>query len=160
MKLPAWLRAAGVPRLNAMALALAYGVLAVWALGIIVAGFQLGSWRQELTRTLMQMNADAQFRARAHNRESVDPEWYRRKALALLSATERLQQDSVWTVFVPGSWTTFDRLEEQLEARLYREFSDIVVETMRRELYARASRLTGVALVRGTGDLQGTAECQ
>lgn len=160
MNVPAWLRPAGVSRLQAVALALAYALLAAWAIGLLVAAVQLGSWRQELTRTLMQLNADAQFRARALHRESVDPEWYRRKALALLSATERVQQDAAWKVFVPGSWAAFDQLEEQLETRFYREFSDIVVETMRRELYARASRLTGVALVRGTGDLQTATECQ
>ena len=160
MNIPTWLRPAGVSRLQAAALAAAYALLAAWAIGIVVAAVQLDSWRQELTRTLMQLNADAQFRARAHGRDSVDPEWFRRKALALLSATERMQQDAAWSVFVPGSWTTFDNLEEQLEARLYREFSDIVVETMRRELYARASQLTGVALVRGTGDLQAATECQ
>jgi type VI secretion system protein ImpL len=160
MKIPSWLRPAGVSRLQEAALLIAYAVLAVWAVGLAVAAMHLGDWRQQLTRTLMQLNADAQFRARANNREAVDPEWYRRKALALLDATDRVQQDAAWSLFVPGSWTAFDSLEEQLEARLSREFSEIVVETMRRELYARASRLTGVALVRGTGDLQTASECQ
>jgi type VI secretion system protein ImpL len=141
-------------------LTLAYVLLATWALGIAVAAWQLGDWRQELTRTLMQLNADAHFRARVHTRESVDPEWYRRKALALLSASERLQQDAAWSLFIPGSWASFDSLEEQLQARLEREFGDIVVETVRRELYARASRLTGVPQVRGSGDLQVGVECQ
>lgn len=139
---------------------LLWGLLGAWAAGLGVAAYQLDAWRQDLTRTLVQLNADAQFRARAHHREAVDPEWYRRKALALLSATERLQEDAAWTLFIPGSWRTFDKLEEQLQARLAREFNDIVVETVRRELYARASQLTGVALVRGTGDLQAGMECQ
>jgi len=138
----------------------AWGLLAAWALGVAVASYQLDDWRQELTRTLMQLNADAQFRARAQSRESVDPEWYRRKALALLSATERVQQNATWTAFIPGSWRNFDSLQEQLQARLGREFNEIVVETVRRELYARASQLTGVPLVRGTGDLRGGMECQ
>jgi type VI secretion system protein ImpL len=141
-------------------LALAWGLLALWAVGIVVAAVQLDSWRQELSRSLLQLNADAVFRARVPNREAVDPEWYRRKAIALLSATERLQKDAVWTAFLPGSWRAVDNLEEQVQARLAREFSDIVVETLRRELYARASRLSGVPLVRGTGDLQGGAECK
>lgn len=135
-------------------------LLAVWALGIAAAAIQLGSWRQELSRTLLQLNADAQFRARLNARDAVDPEWYRRKALALLSATQRLQRDTAWTLFVPGSWHGFDRLEEQVQARLEREFADIVVETMRRELNARAAKLTGVPLVRGSGDLQAGGECQ
>lgn len=154
-----WLRPAP-GRLQRIALAMVWLLLAVWAAGILLAAVQLGTWRQELTRTLTQLNADAYFRARVQNRESVDPEWYRRKATALISATERLQRDTLWTLFLPGSWAAFDRLEEQVQARLAREFGDIVVETVRRELYARASTLTGVALVRRTGDLQAGAECQ
>ena len=145
---------------SAAALTLGWLLLAVWAAGLVTAAIQLGSWRQELSRTLLQLNADAQFRARAHTREAVDPEWYRRKALALLSATQRMQHDASWTSFVPGSWHTFDNLEEQVQARFEREFSDIVVETMRRELSLRASKLTGVPLVRGSGELQPGTECQ
>lgn len=137
----------------------AWVLLAAWAVAIVVAGYQLGTWRQELSRTLLQMNADAQFRARAPSRDAVDPEWYRRKALDLLGATHRLQHDAFWTNFLPGSWRTFDPLEEQIQARLEREFSEIVVETMRREIYAQASRFTGVALVHGPGDLQMGGEC-
>ncbi|MEJ8838474.1 hypothetical protein [Ramlibacter sp. AN1133] len=154
-----WLRAR-FGSASAAALTLGWLLLALWAVGLIAAAVQLGSWRQELSRTLLQLNADAQFRARAHTRDAVDPEWYRRKALALLSATQRMQHDASWTVFVPGSWRAFDNLEEQIQDRLEREFSDIVVETMRRELYARASKLTGVPLVSGSGELQTGAECQ
>lgn len=141
-------------------LTLAWLLLAAWAAGILVAAWQLEGWRRDLTRTLMQLNADAQFRARVQRREAVDPEWYRRKALALLAATDRLQEDAAWTRFIPGSWSAIDDLEEQVQARVAREFGDIVVETVRRELYVRASQLTGVPLVAGPGDLQGGADCQ
>src|SRR5437763_5138362 len=141
----AWLRA------RSPLLTLAYALLAAWAVGIVLAAWQLDDWRQDLSRTLLQLNADARFRARAHSREAVDPEWYRRKALALLSATERLQHDAHWTAVLPGSWQPFDDLEEQVQARLAREFNDIVVETLMRELYARTSQLTGVPLVTGSG---------
>jgi type VI secretion system protein ImpL len=150
----AWMRA------RSPLLTLAYVLLSAWALGILVAAWQLDGWRQDLSRTLLQLNADARFRARVHTRESVDPEWYRRKAVALLSGMERLQHDATWTAMLPGSWRPFDDLEEQVQGRLEREFSDIVVETLRRELYARASQLTGVPLVPGSGDLQTAAECQ
>ena len=139
---------------------LARALLVVWGLGLCVAAVQLGNWRQELSRTLMHLNADAQFRARVQHREAVDPAWYRRKALSLLSATERLQRDTTWTLFVPGSWRVIDDLEEQVQARIAREFGEIVVETIQRELYARASQLTGVPLLRGAGGLQTEAECQ
>jgi hypothetical protein len=71
--LPAALRR-GAPW-SARLLMLGYALLAAWAVGLGVAAYQLGNWRQELSHTLLQLNADAQFRARAHTREAVDPEW-------------------------------------------------------------------------------------
>lgn len=121
-------------------------VLAIWAVGLVIAAFELGAWRQELSATLMQLNADARFLARVQTREGVDPEWYRRKALALLSATERLRRDAAWSLFIPGSWSAFDNLEERVQARMEREFGEIVAETLRRELVARGSQLTGAPL--------------
>lgn len=122
----------------------ATAALAVWAAGLVWAAVQLDAWRGELTRTLVQLNADAQFRHRlAGGRGSVDPEWYRRKAIALLAANDRLQGHTAWTLFVPGSWHVFDDLEERLAARIEREFGEIVVETIRHELLARARELTG-----------------
>lgn len=161
MKLPPWLprRAGTIGWRDALAFA-CWTLLGAWAVGLLFAAWQLGTWRQELSRTLIQLNADAHFRARVQSRAAVDPEWYRRKALSLLSATERLQRDALWTLFIPGSWTPFDDLEEQVQARLAREFDEIVVETMRRELHARASRLTGVALERDSGELLATSECR
>ncbi len=155
-----WHRLWGKVRSHASLLRLAWALLAAWGLGICAAAWQLDGWREDLSRTLLQLNADARFRARAPSRDAVDPEWYRRKALALLAATDRLQHDAAWTAFLPGSWHSFDRLEEQVQARLEREFSDIVVETVRRELYARASHLTGVPLARGSGELQAGAQCE
>lgn len=135
-------------------------LLVAWAVGLAVVAVQLGAWRREMTHTLLQLQADAQFRARAQHREAVDPEWYRRKALTLLAATERLQRNASWTLFVPGSWRMFDDVEERLQDRITREFGEIVVETIRRELFARTSQLTGVPLVAASGDLQPGVDCQ
>lgn len=135
-------------------------LLAAWAAGLAVAAWELGAWQRELTRTLLQLNSDAQFRALAPHRDAVAPEWYRRKGLALLAATERLHRDTSWTLFIPGSWRRFDDLEERVQARLDREFGDIVVETIRHELLARASHLTGVPRAPGRAGLQAHTECK
>jgi type VI secretion system protein ImpL len=139
---------------------MAVAVLLLWGAGLVVAAVQLDAWRSELTRTLVQLNADSQFRTRlARNRDAVHPEWYRRKALSLLAAAERLEDNRSWSLFVPGSWHMFDDLEERLSARLQEEFGDIVVETIRRELYARATRLTGVAPQAGASGLPLGGNC-
>lgn len=132
------------PRLDPLRIAVA--LLLLWAAGLVVAAAQLDAWRVELSRTLMQLNADAQFRVRlARDRDAVDPQWYRRKALVLLAANEKLRDHAAWTLFIPGSWRMFDDLEERLAARIEHEFADIVVETIRRELQLRVQAITGGA---------------
>ena len=135
-------------------------VLAVWAGGLAVAAVQLSSWNDELVRTLLQIRADTVFRTRmAQSNETIPREWYRTKALSLLAASEKLQDDGRWMLFLPGSWRPFDDLRDRLALRIEREFSEIAVDTMRRELYFRASELTGVAQDARSGALLVGGDC-
>lgn len=123
----------------------ATAVLTAWTAGLVVAAVQLDAWNDELARTLLQIRADAVFRTRmAEAREPIPREWYRSKTLALLKASEQLQDDAAWALFVPGSWQRFDNLRPRVAARIERAFADIAVETVRRELFFRASQVTGV----------------
>jgi type VI secretion system protein ImpL len=134
--------------------------LAAWAIGLVVAATRLAAWDDDLVRTLLQIRADAAFRINmAQRHEPISREWYRSKALALLKASEKVQDDSLWAVFVPGAWRRFDDLRERVAARIEREFSEIAVETVRRELYWRTSQLTGVPQDDATGELV-AAECR
>jgi type VI secretion system protein ImpL len=134
--------------------------LAAWAVGLAIAATRLASWDDDLVRTLLQIRADTAFRINmAQRREPISREWYHSKALALLKASEKLQDDSLWAIFVPGAWHRFDDLRERVAARIEREFSEIAVETVRRELYWRTSQLTGVPQDDATGELV-AAECK
>ena len=134
--------------------------LGTWLIGLVVAAVQLAAWNDELVRTLLQIRADNVFRLRmAEGREPIPREWYRSKALALLAASEKMQDDTTWALFVPGSWALFDNLRQRVELRIERAFSDIAVETIRRELYFRASKLTGVPQDGQTAELLATADC-
>jgi type VI secretion system protein ImpL len=137
----------------------AIALLAAWFVGLVGAAVQLERWQAQLTRTLLQLSADEQFRARVAHRDQVDPQWYRRKALGLLAALEKVRRDTWWTLSIPGSWHRFDDLEERLAARMEREFGDIVLETLRRELFARASRLTNAPLAPGGAAFRAPLEC-
>ncbi len=138
----------------------AVAVLGTWGIGLVVATYQLNSTHTELARALAQIQADADFRARAAERaEAIPSDWYRRKALSLLAAIEKLGTDTVWTVFMPGSWRIFDDLGERAAERIEREFGEIAIATLRRELYGRASELTGVAQDSSTGELIIGGEC-
>jgi len=135
-------------------------ILAAWTAGLVVASVQLSAWNDELVRTLLQIRADTVFRTRmAQYHETIPREWYRSKALSLLAASEKLHDDTGWMLFVPGSWPPFDDLRERLAQRIEREFSETAVDTMRRELFYRASRLTGVAQDPATADLLVGADC-
>ena len=131
-------------------------LLTAWAIGLGVAWMQLHAWQTRLSATLVELRTDAQFRARAAmHRSGADPEYCRRKALSLLSAAETLRDDALWTTFIPGSWRAFDDLEERVAARIEQEFGLIVVETVRRELLARAAQLSGMAMRHEDGSLAG-----
>jgi type VI secretion system protein ImpL len=134
--------------------------LAAWAIGLVVAAVRLSAWDDELVRTLLQIRADTAFRINmAQRHEPISREWYHSKAIALLKASEKLQDDSLWAIFVPGAWRRFDDLRERVAARIEREFSEIAVETVRRELYWRTSQLTGVPQDDATGELA-AADCK
>lgn len=138
----------------------AIGALGVWVLGMGIATWQLDRRYGDLSRALAQIQSDADYRARAAERgETIPSDWYRRKALALLAAIEKLSIDTAWTVFLPGSWSLFDELEERAAERIEREFGEIAINTLRRELYARASEITGVAQDASTGELIIGGEC-
>ncbi len=138
----------------------AIAVLGTWSVGLVVATVQIESRHSELARALQQIQTDADFRARASERGEIIPsDWYRRKALSLLATIEKLSIDTPWTVFMPGSWRIFDDLEERAAERIEREFGDIAINTLRRELYTRASEMTGVTQDLSTGELIIGGEC-
>jgi type VI secretion system protein ImpL len=146
--------------MSRLMLRIAMLALAAWAIGLVVAAMHLAAWDDDLVRTLLQIRADTAFRINmAQRREPISREWYHTKALALLKASEKLQDDSMWALFVPGAWRRFDDLRERVAARVEREFSEIAVETVRRELYWRTSQLTGVPQDEATGELA-AAECR
>jgi type VI secretion system protein ImpL len=135
-------------------------LLGAWAAGLVVAAVQLDTWNDELARTLLQIRADAVFRTRmVEAGEPIPREWYRSKALALLAASEKLQDDTTWALFVPGAWRRFDDLRPRVAARIEKAFSETAVETVRRELYFRASQLTGVPQDTRTAELVASRGC-
>lgn len=143
-----------------LARGVAIALLAAWALGLATAAVHLAAWDRELVQVLLQIRADRAFRVRmAERREPIPREWYRSKALALLAAGDRLHDDGRWTVFMPGAWPRFDDLRERLAQRIEREFSEIAVDTIRRELDERAGQLSGVARHPATGELLTAGGC-
>ncbi|HWI79053.1 MAG TPA: type VI secretion system protein, partial [Ramlibacter sp.] len=135
-------------------------VLGGWTLGLIVAGVQLSRRNPELAKELTQIEVDANYRARATDRgEAIPPEWYRAKTLSLLAKVDKLDTDRAWTFFMPGAWPIFDNLDARVAERIEREFGELAIRTLRRELYARAADLTGVVQDASTSELIIGGDC-
>ncbi|MDN6886982.1 type VI secretion system protein [Variovorax sp. CAN2819] len=131
-----------------------------WGVGLMVATWQLHRHNATLVPALAQLQNDAQYRMRAQQRgETIPTAWYRNKALSLLAMNERLRTDGTYSFFMPGSWQPFDDLNERVIERIEREFGDIAVSTLRRELMARVSQLSGVEQDEATGEFIVGASC-
>ncbi|HEX7866502.1 MAG TPA: type VI secretion system protein [Variovorax sp.] len=131
-----------------------------WGIGLMVATWQLNRHNATLVSALSQLQHDAQYRMRALQRgETIPTAWYRNKALSLLAMNERLRTDGTYSFFMPGSWQPFDDLNERVIERIEREFGDIAVSTLRRELMARVSQLSGVEQDEATGEFIVGASC-
>lgn len=131
-----------------------------WGIGLAVATWQLHRHNGTLVSALSQLQHDAQYRMRALQRgETIPTAWYRNKALSLLAMNERLRTDGTSSFFMPGSWQPFDDLNERVIERIEREFGDIAVGTLRRELMARVSQLSGVEQDEATGEFIVGASC-
>lgn len=138
----------------------AFAVLGGWGVGLLVATVQLHQRNPDLVNALEQIEQDANVRARASERgEVLPPEWYRNKTLSLLSEIEKLGNGKAWTIFMPGSWSSVDDLDARVSERIEREFGEIAINTLRRELYNRASELTGVAQDESSSELIIGGEC-
>ncbi len=136
-------------------------LLGGWGVGLAVATWQLHQHNGALVAALTQLQSDAQYRTRAVQSGSAIPAaWYRNKALSLLAMNERLRTDGTHSIFMPGSWHLFDNLNERVIERIEREFGDIAVTTLRRELMGRVSQLSGVEQEDNTGNLIIGANCR
>ena len=135
-------------------------LLGGWGVGLAVATWQLQQHNAALVTALTQLQNDAQYRTSTVQRGgSVPAAWYRNKALSLLAMNERLRTEGTHSFFMPGSWRIFDDLNERVIERIEREFGDIAVDTLRRELMGRVGQLSGVEQETETGDFIIGATC-
>lgn len=135
-------------------------VLGGWSIGLVVATLQLSNRSSQLSATLQQIEADARYRTqKMRNGESIPSDWYKARTLTLLSVIEELGTQKMFSVFMPGSWPVWENLDTRVVERVEREFGEIAIGTLRRELYARASELTGVPQDESTSELIIGGEC-
>ncbi|WP_233805325.1 type VI secretion system protein [Paraburkholderia sp. HP33-1] len=134
-----------------------WGTLALlggWGIGLAVATVQLSHRHAALVAALGELQKSAQERASAeHGGQQLPADWYRGKALALIGVNDRLHAGVDWSIFMPGSWNVVDDLNERVRQRFEREFGEIVVTALEREMLQRVGTLSGIARDPGTGQL-------
>jgi len=128
-------------------------LLAAWAVALVLATARLSAWQHDVTQVLLQMRADDLLRSSVRARDQVQPAWYRQRALDLLGTVERLRDNTGWMAVMPGSWRVFDDLEARTAERIDATFGEWVVETLRRDLEARAAAWAGAQLDASTGQI-------
>ncbi|TKC87728.1 type VI secretion protein IcmF [Trinickia terrae] len=129
-------------------------LLGGWGIGLAVATVQLNHRHAALVAALDDLQKNAQERALAERGgQQLPADWYRSKALALIGVNDRLHAGMDWTIFMPGSWNVVDDLDERVRQRFEREFGEIVVTALEREMLERVGTLTGIARDPGTGQL-------
>ncbi|HEY2022384.1 type VI secretion system protein [Paraburkholderia sp.] len=140
-----------------MSRALRWGGIALlggWGIGLVVATVQLNHRNGELVAALGSLHRNAQDRAAAAQQgQDLPADWYRRNALSLIAMNQHLKTASGWAVLMPGSWDVFDDLNAHVNERFEREFGEIAVAALTREMVARVSQLSGESRDPSTGQL-------
>lgn len=131
----------------------AIAMLGGWTIGLTGATLALSHRNPRLVAALNELHIDSQERdAAMRGGEALPSDWYRRKTLSLIGMNDQ-HIGTLWTVFMPGSWSAFDDLDERVRARFEHEFGEIALTALEREVLQRVSRMTGVASDPTTGQL-------
>jgi len=137
-----------------------WAALCIWTIGIGFTLLQMGRILPVLASGIDGLNRDTQLRQSASQTSTLDYAWRERTALSLITGLEDLSANRVGALrdgtvlsFVPGSWPIFDNLLERTQARIQREFQEVVADTIRRAIYRNTALLTGVQTDPLSGEL-------
>ncbi|WP_233575874.1 type VI secretion system protein [Noviherbaspirillum saxi] len=135
------------------------GVPVVWLVGMGVASVQLHRQVEDVTVSLHKLDRDSRDSIEASNNNVIDPAQSRQRAMDALTNIERMDSARMRSVFMPGSWPWLDDLHIRVHRKLEQGFADNAFDPMRREIYRRASQLTGVPVDPASGNLIAGASC-
>ncbi|WP_235953652.1 type VI secretion system protein [Noviherbaspirillum galbum] len=135
------------------------GVPAVWVIGMGVASFQLHGQVRDITSSLNRLERSSRDGMEAARDNVADPAKSRQRAMDALMNIERMGAAHLRSVFLPGSWAWIDDLHARVHRKLEQGFADNAFDPMRREIFKRASRLTGVPTDPVSGNLIAGASC-
>lgn len=157
-------RSSAVQRLRRPALSRALrwsaaALVAGWGLGLVVATWTLEGTVNNLTTAIQRLDRDTLSTLQAQQLNQVNPADSRARALSALTLIGQLDAGALGSVFMPGSWSMFDTLQDRVQQRLELRFSENSWVPIRRALYAQVGDLTGTPTDPSTGELIQGAPC-
>ncbi|HEX8609713.1 MAG TPA: type VI secretion system protein [Telluria sp.] len=127
----------------------------LWAVGLVMATFQLHYLADQVLGDLKALNGEA----RAGGADGSNGRQRSERAVAALLNIEQLGAERFRSIFMPGSWQLFSNLHEQMQERLEQGFAEHAFVPLRQAAYAQLGQLTGVPLDPATGSLIAGAQC-
>lgn len=157
-------RSSSVQRLRRPALSRALrwsaaAVLAGWGIGLVVATWALEGTVGSLTAAVQRLDRDTLSSLQAQQLNQLNPADSRARAMSALTLISQLDAGALGSVFMPGSWSWFDPLQDRVQQRLELRFSENSWVPIRRALYAQVGELTGTPTDPSTGELIQGAPC-
>ncbi len=138
----------------------AWGIVMVWAAGLVTGEIILRRQVDALQNTLALLERDSRQALLAVERgERLPSAWHRERTLALVQLMEQIDRNRLWSIFMPGSWPLFDDLPQRTRERLENSFGEVAVNALRQGLYERTARLASVSQDSATGELISGAPC-
>lgn len=138
----------------------AWGLVVVWAAGLMTGEIILRRQVDALQNTLALLERDSRQALLAVERgERLPSAWHRERTLALVQLMEQIDRNRLWSIFMPGSWPLFDDLPRRTRERLENSFGEVAVNALRQGLYERTAKLASVSQDSATGELISGAPC-
>ena len=148
------------PMLGRGARLTAWVLIGGWGLGLLVGSVILHKQSDAMHLVLMKFKQDtAQQALSQRNGEKMSTEAQNNRVLALLTLMEQMDNQRLWSIFMPGSWPVVDRLPSDVRDYLEKAFGDIAASSLQRALQHKVSQLTGVPQDESTGELIQGSTC-
>lgn len=141
------------PAMNRVARWCAVALPAVWVLGLVFSSLRLHALGTEVVGNLQALNRDTRISQLVKNNHVVDPQRNQQRALEALASIEQISNAHLWSPFMPGSWSWFNDLQDQVQRRMEKSFAETAFDPLLRAAYARVSELSGKPLDAASGTL-------
>jgi len=134
-------------------------ILGVWGGGLIYSAVRIDRAVEDIATAIQRLDRDTRSGLSSDDPTGAAFVQARSRAIEALNLMSQVDSGALGTVFMPGSWSFFDTLQDQVQRRLELRFSEVSLGPITRGIYARVGELTGVPSDPETGYLIQGASC-